>query len=327
MIVPQFWAEARVHQVRTKEHRQVTVRRFGWSDANQAEAERMANERAQEAFKQIISGNKLVRREPKIAYNGADGVPIREEILSHHGETIITRNAYGAHCLNTPDVLFADVDFDEGIRMRVVLIVIGLLLASAIGLGVWRHSGAIAVFAGLAALVFGYSLAKTLRKIAVRLRGGPEQLARTRIGGFARQHPDWYLRLYRTPAGFRVLVMHRTFDAHEPAVADFFTALGVDPVYATMCKNQHCFRARVSPKPWRIGLGQHMRPRPGVWPVNPAQMEKRQTWIRQYEDVSAKFASCRFIEAIGGGTIHPKAASVRDLHDRMSLALSGREIA
>jgi hypothetical protein len=38
-------------------------------------------------------------------YNGAAGVPIREEIVGRHGETVITRNSYGARCLNMPNVL------------------------------------------------------------------------------------------------------------------------------------------------------------------------------------------------------------------------------
>lgn len=50
-----------------------------------------------------------------MAYNGAQGVPIREEVLERHGDTVITRNGYGAKCLNTPDVLFADVDFDTAL--------------------------------------------------------------------------------------------------------------------------------------------------------------------------------------------------------------------
>jgi len=65
----------------------------------------------------VLSGEKLIRREPKIPYKGAAGVPIREEIVSRHGETIITRNAYGARCLNTPNVLFADVRY-LGRRLR-----------------------------------------------------------------------------------------------------------------------------------------------------------------------------------------------------------------
>ncbi len=41
MIVPQYWAEGRVRQ-KTPE-RQVTVRRFGWSDGSQQEAQAMAD--------------------------------------------------------------------------------------------------------------------------------------------------------------------------------------------------------------------------------------------------------------------------------------------
>lgn len=107
MIVPQYWAEARVQQL---EPRQITVRRSGWSDISQEEAQAHAEARAREALERIASGEALSRREPRVPYNGAEGVPIREEILERHGETIITRNVYGARCLNTPDVAFADVD-------------------------------------------------------------------------------------------------------------------------------------------------------------------------------------------------------------------------
>src|SRR5688572_28381771 len=109
MIVPQFWAEARAQH--RKKDRQVTIRRFGWSDASQAEAQANADARAAEALARVLAGEDLLRREPKIPYNGAAGVPIREEIVARHGEDVITRNSYGARCLNTPDVLFADVDF------------------------------------------------------------------------------------------------------------------------------------------------------------------------------------------------------------------------
>jgi len=328
MIVPQYWAEARRHQARGKGRPQVTVRRFGWSDTSQADAGQMANQRAQEAFELITSGVKLLRREPKIAYNGAEGVPIREEVLSRHGDVVVTRNAYGAHCLNTPDVVFADIDFATSPGGRMILFHGLTLLAGGIALGIAARLGGIAVFvAFLLALACAYPLAALTNKLVLRLRGGPERYARARVESFVRRHVDWHLRLYRTPAGFRVLAMHGVRDPREPIVTEFFAALGVDPVYAKMCRNQHCFRARVSPKPWRIGIGGHMRPRPGVWPVKPEHLEKRQSWIRNYETVAMRFASCRFIEAIGSGTVHPKADAVCTLHDRMSQALSGMEIA
>ena len=111
MIVPEYWAEARLQ---TKEDgKQITIRRFGWSDESQEAAEALAQERAAEAMQRARAGEKLERREFKTPYNGADGVPIREEIMARHGDVVITRNCYGAPCLNTPDVLFLDVDFEE----------------------------------------------------------------------------------------------------------------------------------------------------------------------------------------------------------------------
>ncbi len=108
MIIPHYWAEGRAQQLHLG--KQITVRRFGWSNHSDADAQAMADQRAQQALERIVSGEKLERRETKSAYNGADGVPIREEIISEHGDAVVTRNAYGARCLNTPNVFFADLD-------------------------------------------------------------------------------------------------------------------------------------------------------------------------------------------------------------------------
>jgi hypothetical protein len=111
MIVPTYWSEAR------KQHRQngkqVTIRRFGWSDISESEAAAMAESRASEALARRLKGQRLPQRDQKVAYGGASGIPIREEILGRQNDVVITRNGYGARCLNTPDVLFADVDFQS----------------------------------------------------------------------------------------------------------------------------------------------------------------------------------------------------------------------
>lgn len=318
MIVPQFWAEERIQYRSGK--KQITVRRFGWSDVSQEEAQALALARAKDAFQRVATGEALDRREPKVAYNGADGVPIREEILRREGEVIITRNSYGAQCLNTPDVLFADVDFSGSAGMRMTCAMLLLFLAVAIGLGWSQHSVKAGLIAAAVALVLAPKVARVLHAAQDRASGGAEKRARKRIANFATAHPDWRLRLYRTPAGFRVLAMHRTFDPAEAAVAEFFDALGTDPVYVRMCGNQHCFRARVSPKPWRIGIADHLRPRPGVWPVAPERMPLRQQWVEEYERKATGYAACHFIEELGNGTVHPAPAAVQRLHDALSRA-------
>lgn len=327
MIVPQYWAEARLQRPRSAGQGQVTVRRFGWSDLDPAEAQRMAEARAREAMDRVLGGEKLARREPKVPYNGAEGVPIREEVLARHGDVVITRNAYGAQCLNTPDVLFADIDFDQTVGCRaVVAMVVALVVAAGVA-GAVLDSVKTAVVGSFLALVLAYPLARALQALATRVRGGPERRARSMIETLARRQPGARLRLYRTPRGFRVLAVHRTFDPNGAEVAAWFDQLGVDPVYARMSRNQHCFRARLTAKPWRAGLPRHMPPRPGTWPVRPERLPERRSWVLNYEAHAANFAACAFIAELGDGPVDAKAAAVRDLHDRLSQALSGRALA
>ena len=147
MIVPQFWAESRLQH--REKGRQVTLRRFGWSDTSQADAQSNADVRVRAALDRVLAGAKLPRIEPKIPYNGADGVPIREEIVARHGETIVTRNAHGARCLNTPNVLFSDIDFPDGPPPRLTLAVFAVL-ALVVGVVAWQiNSRATAVVLGV----------------------------------------------------------------------------------------------------------------------------------------------------------------------------------
>lgn len=328
MIVPQFWAEARVVRHRARGQSQIVVRRFGWSDISQQDAQDFAEARAQDALQRIIEGNgKLPRLELKRAYNGAVGVPIREEILQRHGDAVITRNIYGAHCLNTPDVFFADIDFDEGpsrgFFLGTLIVFATLAIGIAIGLGSWGKGLALC----FGALVAGTLFTHLLHRSSLVLRGGAKAVAHRRIKSFLRRNPEWSLRLYRTPAGFRLLALHRLFDPSAPETIKAFRELGVDRVYAQMCQNQRCFRARVSPKPWRVGISHHLKPRAGTWPVKPELHAKRQEWILAYEAAAATFASCRFVADLGSGSRDPKAQSISELHDRLSQAQSTREIA
>lgn len=316
MIVPDYWAEAR------KQHRepgkQVTVRRLGWSTLSQSDALEMAESRATEALTRILSGERLDRRERKTPYNGASGVPIREEVLSRHGEEVITRNSYGAHCLNTPHALFADIDFDSRGHGRITCALIILLAALSISAGFYFHNWGLPFAVFVFSLLLIDPLASLVFRFSKALRGGSERIARRRIDSFLATHPEWNLRLYKTPGGIRLLATHQAFEPSAPEVQEFFSAVGTDPVYVRMCLNQQCFRARLTAKPWRIGISSHMRPRPGVWPVDPARLHLRTEWIARYEQVATGFAACHFLETLGSGTVHDSIRQVIALHDRES---------
>jgi hypothetical protein len=270
MIVPHYWAEGREqHRLQGK---QTTVRRFGWSNSSQADAQSHAYERAKEALRRVLSGERLERREPKTAYNGADGVPIREEILSEHGDVVVTRNGYGARCLNTPNVFFADIDFEQMRPPSYFGRVFGALCLGWMGLawvqGWFSVPWVMAVlFLSAAALAAVINARLSRRKQAAidaapLAPDSPEAAARGRIQVFLKMNFDWSFRLYRTPAGLRLMATHAPLLPQDPAVAQALQALGSDPIYTAMCLKQQCFRARLTAKPWRIGVHTHMRPPP-----------------------------------------------------------------
>jgi hypothetical protein len=271
MLVPKYWAEYK--EKKTVRGKQATVRRFGWSDFSPEAALENARARVEEAMERLESGESLARFEPKVPYNGADGVPIREEICECHEDVVVTRNSYGALCLNTPDVLFADVDLPPGEGVNFFRW-IGLYLLAAGGIAYWLRSGWVFALGVVASFALPFALDAVASRVR-RKRGVSEKLALERIHAFSDLNLQWRLRVYRTPAGFRVLVMHRTFAPDDPEAGRFFEALGTDRVYVRMCEKQRCFRARLSPKPWRIGMTAHILPRRGVWPVTTDVAPKR----------------------------------------------------
>jgi hypothetical protein len=316
MIVPSYWAEART-TARVK-GRDVALRRFGWSDTSTADAQAQAELRVAEAAQRAARGEDVARRELKLTYNGAQGLPIREEVLARHGDAVITRNAYGARCLNVPDLLIADVDFDtrppavQRIGLQLLLVCVSLTVLFTLGVGV----------IGTVAAIGSYLLGSVVTHgLAGRRTDESEGRSRERIDAFLAGHADWRLRIYRTPAGLRLIATHARFAAAAAQTQDFFKAIGADPLYARMCLNQHCFRARLSAKPWRIGIAGHLKPRPGVWPISAERLPDRQAWVRHYEREAEAYAACRYVETLGSGVDDTGLLTLVALHDTESRAL------
>ena len=141
----------------------------------------------------------------------------------------------------------------------------------------------------------------------------------------ARQQPELRLAVYATPNGLRVLALHDTYQPHAPVAIHLQQALGTDPTYLRLCRVQGCFRARVSPKPWRIGI-RAIRPG-GVWPVPPERVADRADWIARYEAAAQSYAACRFLEELGNGPTHSRCLEVQRMHDELSRARSELPIA
>lgn len=340
MRIPRFWAEGRLlrrtnHPIR----RQVTLRRWGWSDLSQEDAQAMANLRVKQAMDDLLAQGwphegSVPRREPKTSYNGAEGVPIREEILWTVEPDIATRNGYGAVCLNTPDVMIADLDEDDLRRLPspfspvgrwISAGVVGAALAWTVGSLDAPSTQSVAQCAAsgtnwlggfllrLAALGFGtYAVAHFLRQAWFARMGGAVGWLRKQL----ESHPGRWA-LYQTPAGARAIRLDRTMDPTSDESNALMTALHSDWLYREMCLRQACYRARLTPKPWRIHLE---RWRGSVWPVEEDRLEQRKAWVEQYDIDRAGWGACCWVEDLGLGQVEPRCQELRELHDTHALA-------
>jgi len=165
------------------------------------------------------------------------------------------------------------------------------------------------------------ALAEQLRNM---LRATPADPRLQRISAWTQQHPDVGLRVYRTYGGLRCLVTNQVFDPGHAESLAILQALGSDPLYVTLCRAQGCFRARLTPKPWRLGM--HAPAWRYPWQNSTVEMRYR-GWEREYEHRSTPYAVCTFITQFGPAETHPDVAPVLALHDEMTCPAGERPLA
>lgn len=145
MLIPKYWAQYKQcfkvsstvdNAPNTFHSKQVTIKRYGWSDISQEAALVHAKERVANAHSRWLAGEDIVRRECREEYNESNGIPIREEIISEHGfsengltegnlenssfdtQLIVTRNTYGAQVANINNIAIIDVDHDDLLHQK-----------------------------------------------------------------------------------------------------------------------------------------------------------------------------------------------------------------
>jgi len=76
-----------------------------------------------------------------------------------------------------------------------------------------------------------------------------------------------------------------------------------------------------------MGIAEHMKPRPGIWPVHPDRLARRTAWVDRYERERTAFAACQFVDHLGVQAIDPKVQGVCELHDELAQALRQLDLA
>ena len=256
-----------------------TVSVFGGSDESEAAAAADAQRRAKQLARELESGK--LRPEGDYAYLDADR-PIREEVVRRFAtddglEVVLSRSCYGAVILNTPDVLFGDVD-------RQI---------------VWVPDNPIPW------LPLGWLFKKrvespTLDELLGALRAVVDQ------------EPSLCFVVYETAAGFRYVETSRTHRHNDPLVERIFAATGCDVLYRKLCEVQQCFRARISPKPWRVGADRPPYRFPHL--TEDRQLAFRE-WVDTYDTMSVGAFTCREVARVGGDFVDHRVQPILDLHD------------
>ncbi|MEM7456674.1 MAG: hypothetical protein AAF456_20180 [Planctomycetota bacterium] len=283
---------------------------LGYSNSSLEDALRVAQQRAGDVARRIAAGE-------SIDAGYYPGSPIREELVeefsdeSSGGQTLaaITRNSYGCLVLNTPSVFFADVDQENN-------------AAGRSGGGQGSDGGGI--FGALKGL-FGQSdaldgLKEVMDQVQDTVEAFSGQPEGTDLAGTLKQivasDSSLRLRLYRTMMGFRVLVTSRLIPATSPEARDLLVRMGADRLYASLCRTQDCYRARLTPKAWRIGFK-----KPSVrFPFDAADSRQRMDqWLADYEPHAAGYSTCHLVGEFGDAPVHPAADRVAQLHDHYTL--------
>lgn len=133
------------------------------------------------------------------------------------------------------------------------------------------------------------------------------------------QHPEANVLVYRTAAGLRYLFTHALIAPNEVAF-NWLRELGSDRLYTFLCKEQQSFRARLSPKPWRVA---QERPPGQLYPFKDAAAETTfRNWLAAYESKAAGYATCHFLGQHGSGKVDAALQAIIAAHDSRTRARS-----
>ena len=280
-----------------------TLRVWGWSSDSQADAERVAASRLVEALERISREGRLPS-----GHGYYPRMPLREPVLEEVGAAsgavlgVVTRNRMGCEVLCTDLLFIADVDvpeLDDAGRPGG---------SSDVGpaAGAARRGGGVGGF--FRRLLTGDPLptpmapeqGEEVAAVPASARPGEtsvaESLACEPVWEFARRHPELGVRAYRTAAGLRVLVTGAAAPPSSDRARALLTELGSDPLYVELCSTHDSYRARLTPKPFRIG----MTANPISWPFDAEGARTRwERWVSEYDGHLAGYAVCRLVSASG----------------------------
>jgi hypothetical protein len=225
---------------------------------------------------------------------------VQEEILEQLPFGVITRNRLGCEILNVERVMFMDWDIDAKAHLK----------TQAQG---WFTR-------------FRHALAGPSR---AELEAARRECKQIRYRLLRDQFKDLRMlsaRLYETHNGFRAIITSSLFDPADEVAQALMREFACDPLYTRLCRVQGTFRARLTPKYWRLDLSHpFLEPhRSGFTP------QAQAGWLEHYMQASQNRAVCRFVAQFGYDPTDPTDPTIQEviaLHDSRTRASQALELA
>lgn|SRR5690349_2967828 len=124
------------------------------------------------------------------------------------------------------------------------------------------------------------------------------------------KYKEYGFRLYETHQGARVIVLGKSFDPGDRETKKMMDEFNCDPLYTRLCLKQGCYRARLTPKPYRMKMNAYKVKFPGN-----GDDHEFQQWLTNYESESRNFSVCQFVEQLGP---NHSLTEVVHLHDEIT---------
>lgn len=125
------------------------------------------------------------------------------------------------------------------------------------------------------------------------------------------KYADFGFRVYETANGFRILITNKSFDPRSNESKRIMDDFHSDYLYRWLCIKQNCYRARLTPKPYRV----NQKKIKVIYPNrNEMQEQELSNWLNEYEQKSNSFSTCRLVKEYG----RTRMNKVIEYHDKVT---------
>lgn len=118
-------------------------------------------------------------------------------------------------------------------------------------------------------------------------------------------------RVYRTAGGLRAIETTKRWNPTGWDTGRLMKSVYADPLYVALCRNQETFRARLTPKPWRL------------WDYDDYGFSDGKKWMNN-KDIS-NTAVCELIRILGDNHVDDSFKSIISYHDNVTKALISKD--